>query len=82
MSGVDGFSPVTVAAISGDYVGNDIPRITSNTQFTVNNNSVTVPSGYYESALSKTIGTAKASATITPGTTNQVINSGTYLTGN
>lgn len=82
MSGVDGFSPVTVAAISGDYVGNDIPRITSNTQFTVNNNSITVPSGYYENALSKSIGTTKAAATITPGTTNQVINSGTYLTGN
>lgn len=48
-SGVDGYKPVTVGAISSTYVGSGVTR--------------------------------KAAATITPGTTDQTIASGTYLTG-
>lgn len=48
-SSVDGYKPVTVAAIDSEYVGSGV--------------------------------TKKAAATITPGTINQTIAAGTYLTG-
>lgn len=44
-------------------------------------NVVTVPAGYIASQQTLTIGTAKAAATYTPGTTDQTITAGQYLTG-
>lgn len=44
-------------------------------------NVVTVPAGYIASQQTITIGTAKAAATYTPGTTDQTITAGQYLTG-
>lgn len=48
---------------------------------TTSNNTVSIPAGIYDSAVSKTVGTAKAAATYTPGTSDQTISSGYYLTG-
>lgn len=48
---------------------------------TVSGNVATVPAGYISSSLTVTVGTAKAAQTYTPGTTNQTIASGHYLTG-
>ena len=45
------------------------------------NNVVTIPAGHYASQVQKTVGTAQAAQTITPGTTDQTIASGKYLTG-
>ena len=54
---VDGYKPVTVAAISNTYVGTSVPRISS---VTVNANVVTAPSGYYSSQITGTVATASA----------------------
>lgn len=135
--GYDGFSQVTVNAISSTYVGSGITR-RSSTDLTASGATVTVPAGYYSTQSSKAISngsakpaasisgtsatvstgtntltltksvtntpqvtvgyissgtagsssvsltasvTTKAAATITPGTSNQTISSGTYLTG-
>ena len=42
---------------------------------------VTIPVGYIASQRTVTVGTAVAAQTITPGTTDQTIASGSYLTG-
>lgn len=47
----------------------------------VSGNVVTIPKGVIATATTKTVGTAKAAQTYTPGTSNQTINSGYYLTG-
>ena len=62
------------------YTGDIATKTSSNV--TANNNTVTIPAGYYASQVSKTVGTAKATATYTPGTSDQTISSGYYLTGN
>lgn len=48
---------------------------------TVSGNTVSIPAGHYASAVSKTVGTAKAAATYYPSTNDQTISSGQYLTG-
>lgn len=48
---------------------------------TVRGNQVTMGNSINSTQITKTVGTAKTAATYTPGTTNQVINAGTYLTG-
>lgn len=47
----------------------------------VSGNSVFVQPGYYAQSVQKTVGTAKGATTYTPSTSNQTIDSGTYLTG-
>lgn len=53
----------------------------SSSDLQASGNTVTAPAGFYSSAASKTVGTAKAAATITPGTQDQTIAAGTYLSG-
>lgn len=48
---------------------------------TTSGNVVTVYKGYQSAQKKVTVGTAKAAATITPGTVDQTIAAGTYLTG-
>lgn len=59
--------------------GSVTSRISSNV--TTSNNVVTIPAGIYDSQVQKTVGTAKSAATYTPGTSDQTISSGYYLTG-
>ena len=61
--GTDGYSPVTVGAISNTYVGTSVPRRTS---LTTNAATVTASAGYYSSAVSATISSGSA---FTPATT-------------
>lgn len=72
-------SPYTAYSKGIKYTGS-IPTQTSSS-ISVVNNVVTVPSGYYSSSVSKTVGTAKSAQTYTPTTSNQTISSGLYLTG-
>ena len=62
-SGYDGLSSVeiSVGAISSSYVGSGITRRDS-TDLTASGRTVSVPAGYYESAVSKAI--AAGSATV------------------
>ena len=53
-SGVDGYKPVSVSAISSTYVGSGITR-RSNTDLTTNGQTVYVPTGYYEEQVYKSI---------------------------
>ena len=55
-SNIDGYKPVTVAAINSTYVGSGIGR-KSSSDLTVSNNTVTAPAGYYSAAASKSIAT-------------------------
>ena len=48
---------------------------------TVSGNKVTLGNNINSTQITKTIGTAKTAATYTPGTTDQTINSGYFLTG-
>ena len=50
-------------------------------QTTVSGNVVTTPVGYVKTERKTTVGTAKGAETITPGTADKTIASGTYLTG-
>ena len=54
VSGVDGYKPVTVNAISSTYVGSGITR-RSSTDMTASGATVTAPAGYYSSAASKAV---------------------------
>lgn len=86
-TGYDGFSQVTVNAASGSTINNQNKTVSP----TESQQSITADSGYTGlgtvtvNAISSTyVGsgvTKKAAATITPGTSNQTIASGTYLTG-
>ena len=89
-AGYDGFSSVTVGAISSIYVGSGITRKSAatitpseSTQTIAANQYLTgiqtisaIPSNYVGSGI-----TRKSAATITPTTTNQTINAGQYLSG-
>lgn len=55
-SGYDGLSQVSVGAISSTYVGSGIAR-KSSSDLTVSGASVSVPSGYYAAAASKSVAT-------------------------
>ena len=75
-SGVDGYKPVSVSAVSSTYVGSGIAR-KSSTDLTVSGATVTVPAGYYASQATKSVSSGSAtgpsslsgsSATITTGT--------------
>jgi len=53
-SGVDGYKPVTVDAISSTYIGSGIAR-KSSTDLTASGATVTAPAGYYAEAASKSV---------------------------
>ena len=53
-SGIDGYKPVSVSAISSTYVGSGIAR-KSSTDLTASGATVTAPAGYYAEAASKSI---------------------------
>jgi len=53
-SGVDGYKPVSVSAISSTYVGSGIAR-KSSTDLTASGATVTAPAGYYAEAASKSV---------------------------
>lgn len=55
-SGVDGYKPVSVSAISSTYVGSGIAR-KSSTDLTVSGATISAPAGYYAEAASKTVST-------------------------
>ena len=55
-SGVDGYKPVSVSAISSTYVGSGIAR-KSSTDLTVSGATITIPAGYYANEISKDINT-------------------------
>lgn len=57
-TGYDALSQVDVGAISSDYVGSGITRRTG-TDLTVSGPTVSVPAGYYASAVSKAVATAQ-----------------------
>lgn len=76
-SGYDGLSDVTVDAMPTGALGTP----TVNTSTGVVTASVAT-SGYLDTSATKTLQlTTKSSATITPGTTDQTIAAGQYLTG-
>lgn len=58
-SSVDGYKPVTVAAISSTYVGTGITR-RSSTDLSASGATVTVPAGYYSSQATKTVANGTA----------------------
>jgi len=68
------------AYVNEEKVTGDIPTKTAS-DITIADNVVTVPKGYYSSQKTKTVGTAQAAQTITPGTQDQTIDAGKYLTG-
>ena len=57
-----GLSSVGIAAISSSYVGSAIPRRTAS-NLSVNNNIVTVSSGYYATSASASISSGSVAAT-------------------
>lgn len=64
-SGYTGLGTVSVAAISSDYVGSNIPARNSS-NLTASGSAVTVPSGYYAAAATKNV---SAGSVATPATT-------------
>ena len=56
-TGYDGLSSVSVGAISSTYVGSDI-TVRSSSDLTSNGATVSVPAGYYEDQVSKSVSTA------------------------
>ena len=80
-TGVYGYKPITVNAISSTYVGTGIARKSSaDTTFTSTNGTFTAPIGYYSAAATKTL-TTQAAQTIYPSTADQTIASYRWLTG-
>ena len=47
-------SDITIEAIPGDFVGDDVPRMDSD-DLTVSGDTVTAPAGYYETGASKAV---------------------------
>lgn len=80
-TGVYGYKPVTVNAISSTYVGSGVTtRSSADITFTSTTGTFTAPVGYYSTAATKTI-TTQAAQTITPTKGTQVINPYRWLTG-
>ena len=80
-TGVYGYKPVTVNAISSTYVGTGIARKSStDTTFNSTTATFTAPIGYYSAAATKVI-TAQAAQTLYPSTADQTIASYKWLTG-
>ena len=76
-SGYDGLSDVTVDAMPTGTLGT--PTVNASTGVVT---ASVATSGYLDTSATKTLQlTAKSSATITPGTTDQTIAAGQYLTG-
>ena len=76
-SGYDGLSDVTVDAMPTGALGT--PTVNASTGVVT---ASVATSGYLDTSATKTLQlTAKSSATITPGTTDQTIAAGQYLTG-
>lgn len=92
-SGSGGTDVSDTTAVAGDVLSGKYFHIADGTKVegtivskssadvTNSDNVVSVPAGYYSSAVSHTVGIAQAAQTITPGTTDQTITSGKYLTG-
>lgn len=88
-SGYDALSSVQIDAVSSSYVGSGITR-RSSTDLSASGDTVSVPAGYYENSVSKSVlsGTA-GNPSITRGTvsnhsitlTPTVTNTGGYITG-
>ena len=78
-------SGATVTAPAGYYssaASKSVATGTAKPPTTISGSSATLTTGTNTITLQKTLNvTTKAAATITPGTTNQTIASGTYLTG-
>ena len=80
-TGVYGYKPVTVDAISSTYVGTGVSqRSSANTTFANATGTFTAPAGYYSAAATNTI-TTQAAQTIYPSTADQTIASYRWLTG-
>lgn len=56
-TGYDGLSSVSVGAVSSTYIGSDI-TVRSSSDLTSNGATVSVPAGYYEDQVSKSVSTA------------------------
>ena len=80
-SGYDGLSSVSVGAISSTYVGSDIDR-NDETDLSSNGATVTVPSGYYEDTVSKSVATAtQATPSISVNSSGLITASATQTAG-
>lgn len=80
-SGYDGFSQVTVSAISSSYVGSNIAR-RSSSDLTANGATITAPAGYYSTAASKSVSAAtQATPTISVSTAGVITASATQTAG-
>lgn len=75
-SGVDGYKPVSVSAISSTYVGSGIAR-KSSTDLTASGATVTAPAGYYAEAASKSVSSmtlpTSAASSATSGYTSKAM---------
>ena len=79
-TGVYGYKPVTVNAISSTYVGSGVTtRSSADITFASTTGTFTAPVGYYSAAATKTI-TTQGAQTITPTKGTQVINPYRWLT--
>jgi len=68
------------AYVNGNKISGSITS-RSSSSVTTSGRTVTIPAGYYASQVTKSVGTAKSATTYTPGTSDQTISSGYYLTG-
>lgn len=78
-SASDILSGRTAYGSSGKLTGTIATKAASDVM--ASENTVTVPAGYYGEAVTKTVGTKKTAQTYTPGTNDQTIAAGQYLTG-
>ncbi|MBR0062825.1 MAG: hypothetical protein IJP67_01510 [Oscillospiraceae bacterium] len=78
-SASDILSGRTAYGSSGKLTGTIASKAASDV--TASENTVTVPAGYYAEAVTKTVGTKKTAQTYTPGTADQTIAAGRYLSG-
>lgn len=75
-TGYSGLGTVTVGAISSTYVGSEITR-RSSTDLTASGATVSVPAGYYDSAVSKAISSGSATAPTSISGTAAALSTGT-----